>query len=205
MKTLQIAKEISRQIRTISHLLHPPLLDEAGLASALRWYVDGFSGRSRIDVKLDMPSELERLPNEVELSIFRIVQECLTNVHRRSGSPSAAIRITHEDHSLRIEIEDDGTGASRDQQRAFDAKSQPGNMRVVVRIRLFRKRFVAEVAGVHTNSNQWSPIRLRDAMLAVSKEFNPVLSTACMIFLIARRPAPWGEMPYALRTTADAT
>jgi two-component system NarL family sensor kinase len=73
-----------------------------------------------------MPSELERLPNEVELSIFRIVQECLTNVHGHSGSPSAAIRITHEDHSLRIEIEDDGTGASRDKQRAVDAKSQTG-------------------------------------------------------------------------------
>jgi len=126
MKTFQIAKEISGQIRTISHLLHPPLLDEAGLASALRWYVDGFSGRSRIEVKLDMPLELERLPNEVELSIFRIVQECLTNVHRHSGNPSAAIRITHEDHSLRIEIEDDGTGASRDKERAFDAKSQTG-------------------------------------------------------------------------------
>jgi signal transduction histidine kinase len=125
-ENVSMVDEISRQIRTISHLLHPPMLDEAGLASARRWYVDGFSGRSRIDVKLDMPSELERLPNEVELSIFRIVQECLTNVHRHSGSQSAAIRITHEDHSLRIEIEDDGRGASRDKQRAFDANSRSG-------------------------------------------------------------------------------
>ena len=60
-----MAEEISRQIRTISHLLHPPLLEEAGLASVLRWYVDGFSGRSRINVTLDMPSELERLPDEM--------------------------------------------------------------------------------------------------------------------------------------------
>jgi signal transduction histidine kinase len=125
-ENVSMVDEISRQIRTISHLLHPPMLDEAGLASALRWYVDGFSGRSRIDVKLDMPSELERLPNEVELSIFRIVQECLTNVHRHAGSQSAAIRITHEDHSLRIEIEDDGRGVSRDKQRAFDANSRSG-------------------------------------------------------------------------------
>ena len=107
-ENVSMVDEISRQIRTISHFLHPPLLDEAGLASALRWYVDGFSGRSRIDVKLDMPSELERLPDEVELSIFRIVQECLTNVHRHSGSSSAEIRITHEDHRLCVEIEDDG-------------------------------------------------------------------------------------------------
>ena len=143
-----MAEEISRQIRTISHLLHPPLLDEAGLASALRWYVDGFSGRSGINVTLDMPSELERLPDEVELSIFRIVQECLTNVHRHSGSSSAVIRITHEDHNLRVEVEDEGTDVSRENQRASDATSQTG-----VGIRGMRERLRSLNGTLEIGSN----------------------------------------------------
>ena len=122
----QMVGEITRQIRTISHLLHPPLLDEVGLASALRCYVEGFSERSRIDVKLDMPSELPRLPEEIELSIFRIVQECLTNVHRHSGSSTAAIRIVQEDSRVRVEIEDNGKGISGEKQLPFEAKAQTG-------------------------------------------------------------------------------
>lgn len=121
-----MVQEITRQIRTISHLLHPPLLDEVGLASALRCYVEGFSERSRIDVKLDMPSELPRLPEEIELSIFRMVQECLTNVHRHSGSSTAAIRVVQEDSRVRVEIEDNGKGISGDKELAFGAKAQPG-------------------------------------------------------------------------------
>lgn len=122
----RMVEEITREIRTISHLLHPPLLDEAGLASALRCYVEGFSERSRIDVKLEMPSELPRLPEEIELSIFRIVQECLTNVHRHAGSPTAAIRIVQEDSLVRVDIEDNGKGISGEKQLAFGAKAQTG-------------------------------------------------------------------------------
>lgn len=105
-----MVEEINRQIRTISHLLHPPLLDEAGLASALRWYIDGFSERSKIEAKLHIPSNFERLPKEMELSIFRMVQECLTNIHRHAASPTAAIRITQENGHLTVEIEDAGKG-----------------------------------------------------------------------------------------------
>lgn len=72
-------EQISSEIRTISHLLHPPLLDAAGLASALRWYVDGFSERSKIQVDLQIPNEFRRMPDELEIAIFRMVQECLTN------------------------------------------------------------------------------------------------------------------------------
>ena len=111
-KTLPMVEEASRQIRTISHLLHPPLLDEAGLASALHWYVEGFSERSKIDAKLDIPESLEGLSKETELSIFRVVQECLTNIHRHAGSPTAAIRIAKDEACLRVEIEDAGKGIS---------------------------------------------------------------------------------------------
>lgn len=102
--------ELSKEIRTISHLLHPPLLDEAGLASALRWYIEGFAERSKIDARLDIPPDFARLPNETEISIFRVVQECLTNIHRHSGSPTARIRVRTDGATVRVEVEDAGKG-----------------------------------------------------------------------------------------------
>ena len=92
----QLVDQVSSEIRTLSHLLHPPLLEVAGLASALRWYVDGFSERSKIKVELEIPSDFDRLPNDTELAVFRIIQECLTNIHRHSGSATAEIRIQRE-------------------------------------------------------------------------------------------------------------
>jgi len=98
------------EVRTISHLLHPPLLDEAGLSSALRWYVDGFSQRSGIKVEIDIPDDLERLPADFETAIFRVVQECLTNIHRHSGSLMARVRIRERDGQVMVDIEDKGKG-----------------------------------------------------------------------------------------------
>jgi signal transduction histidine kinase len=118
--------EASKQIRTISHLLHPPLLDEAGLASALRWYVEGFSERSKIDAKLDIPREFAGLSKEMELSIFRVVQECLTNIHRHAGSPTAGIRIIQDEACLRVEIEDAGKGIPPEKQSMFGSLANTG-------------------------------------------------------------------------------
>jgi len=98
------------EIRTISYLLHPPLLDEVGLLFALRWYVDGFMTRTEKIVRLEIPDSLERLPAEIETTIFRIVQEGLTNVHRHSGARKAWIRLAVEDGSLTLVIRDDGRG-----------------------------------------------------------------------------------------------
>jgi signal transduction histidine kinase len=105
-----LVQEINTEVRTISHLLHPPLLDEAGLVSALRWYIDGFSQRSKIEVHLDVADDMGRFSPELETAVFRIVQECLTNVHRHSGSPTARVRLTHSGGELRLRVEDDGTG-----------------------------------------------------------------------------------------------
>lgn len=105
--------EISDEIRTISHLLHPPLLDEVGLASALRWYVDGFSERSKIETTLEVPKDLNRLPPDMEIAIFRAVQECLTNVHRHSGSTSCSVQVNQEGDQVRVEIKDSGRGISK--------------------------------------------------------------------------------------------
>ncbi|HYL12645.1 MAG TPA: PAS domain-containing sensor histidine kinase [Terriglobales bacterium] len=116
-----IAQALS-EIRTISHLLHPPLLDEVGLSSALRWYVDGFSERSKIKVELRLPENLGRLRRELELAVFRIVQEGLTNIHRHSGSAMAEIAIEKSGELLRLSVQDHGKGIN--QQPAGASESQ---------------------------------------------------------------------------------
>jgi signal transduction histidine kinase len=118
--------ELSREIRTMSHLLHPPMLDEIGLSSALRWYVDGFSERSKVKVNLDLSEELGRLPNEMELTIFRMIQECLTNVHRHSGSTSATIRLSQENDQVTVEVQDQGKGIPPDKQADLISSDRAG-------------------------------------------------------------------------------
>lgn len=100
------------EVRTISYLLHPPLLDELGLASAVRWYVEGFSTRSGIDVQLNVPEHLERVGDDAELALFRVLQEALTNVHRHSGSRVASVRIGSDQRQVWLEVEDQGRGIS---------------------------------------------------------------------------------------------
>src|SRR5260370_25603682 len=93
-ESVGLVDELSRDLRTISHLLHPPLLDEAGLPSALRWDVEGFSERSKVGVELHLAEDLGRLPAGCETAIFRMAQECLTNIHRHSESTTAPISLT---------------------------------------------------------------------------------------------------------------
>jgi signal transduction histidine kinase len=102
--------QMTKDIRTMSHLLYPPLLDEVGLVSALTEYVNGFAERSGIHVSLDLPAAIERLDRDYELSLFRIVQECLTNIHRHSGSETASIRIIRDDGALVLDVRDEGRG-----------------------------------------------------------------------------------------------
>jgi signal transduction histidine kinase len=106
-----LVQELSRDLRTMSHLLHPPLLDEVGLASALEWYVDGFAQRSGIATTLELvPQDFGRLNSDCEIALFRIVQECLTNVHRHSGSADAAVRLSRSRTEVRLEVQDRGKG-----------------------------------------------------------------------------------------------
>jgi PAS domain S-box-containing protein len=108
----QSVQQLHREIRTASYLLHPPLLDEAGLASALAWYTDGLVGRSQLEIRLDIAEDFGRLPRDMELLVFRLVQECLTNIHRHSGSKTASIRLAREPDKVAIEISDTGKGMS---------------------------------------------------------------------------------------------
>ncbi len=99
-----------RETRTIAYLLHPPLLDQLGLPSALRWYVDGFAERSGINMNLDIPPDFVRLPTDRETALFRVVQESLTNIHRHSGSTTASIRLMSDAENVRLEVTDQGCG-----------------------------------------------------------------------------------------------
>ena len=113
----ELSDTLSKEIRTLSYLLHPPLLDEAGLKSALKWYVEGFSKRSGIAVDLELPEDSKRLPKAIESVVFRVVQESLTNIHRHSGSPWARIRLTRVTESIQVEIADRGKGIPPDKER----------------------------------------------------------------------------------------
>ena len=121
-----LVQEMSKEVRTISHLLHPPLLDETGLSSALQWYIEGFAQRSKIQVDLEFPGDFGRLSRELETTIFRTVQECLTNIHRHSESPSAAIRISRFDSQVRLEIADRGKGIPTEKQEETASAGTPG-------------------------------------------------------------------------------
>jgi len=110
--TLDLADRSMVEVRTISHLLHPPLLDEVGLESATRWYADGFAKRSALKVSLHLDPIINRLPKEVELALFRVLQESLTNVHRHAGAKSIEVVLTCSAGHVALSVIDDGAGIS---------------------------------------------------------------------------------------------
>jgi len=108
--SVQLAEDAVREVRVVSYLMHPPMLDEGGLALALRWYARGFSERSDIQAEVEVTDDFGRYPQEIETTIFRIVQESLTNVHRYSGSRTVTIRLLREEGQIRAEVQDEGCG-----------------------------------------------------------------------------------------------
>jgi two-component system, NarL family, sensor kinase len=117
-ETRDVVRKVGEEIRTLSYLLHPPLLDESGLGSAVRWYAEGFQKRSGIHLTVNIAPALGRLSTEVETALFRVVQESLTNVHRYSGSPDAEIKIYTNGGELCLEIVDHGKGIEAGSVRA---------------------------------------------------------------------------------------
>jgi signal transduction histidine kinase len=109
-RCVQLAKQVCTELRTTSYLLHPPLLEEVGLASTVCWYVEGFKTLTSIDVNLRLSDKLTRLPADVEIAIFRIVQECLTNIRRHSGSAKAFISLERQAGQVVLEVKDEGRG-----------------------------------------------------------------------------------------------
>jgi PAS domain S-box-containing protein len=109
-ETESIVNQLQKEIRTTSYLLHPPLLDEAGLYCALSWYVEGLNKRSDVQTELEMAADFGRLPRDMELAVFRLVQESLTNIHRHSGSKTATIRVARDERTITVEVRDEGKG-----------------------------------------------------------------------------------------------
>ena len=109
-ESTKLLDQAMTETRTISHLLHPPLLDETGFASAARWYVEGFAKRSGIQTSLEIPENLGRLPEPLELALFRVLQESLTNVHRHSKSPRADVSLRLSPEQVALRVKDYGQG-----------------------------------------------------------------------------------------------
>jgi PAS domain S-box-containing protein len=108
----ETVQQLHREIRTTSYLLHPPLLDESGLSSALSWYVQGIVERTGLNITFNISEDFGRLPGDLELVVFRLVQECLTNIHRHSGSKTASIGIARESTAITVDVQDQGKGMS---------------------------------------------------------------------------------------------
>jgi len=121
LDSLDLVEGAMQEIRTLCYVLHPPMLDEAGLAAAVRWYVKGFSERGGIPVALDVAEHFGRLSREHETMIFRVITESLTNIHRHSASPRAEIRLRREDRQVTVEIQDWGRGISPERLVAMES------------------------------------------------------------------------------------
>jgi two-component system NarL family sensor kinase len=113
----QLADKAIEEIRTMSYLLHPPLLDEVGFACAAEWYIEGFAKRSGISVTADIENSRERLPRRMEVALFRVLQESLTNVHRHAKASDASVRFQHEAEAVILEIRDFGQGIPSERLR----------------------------------------------------------------------------------------
>jgi len=174
----QLIEEASQQIRTMSHLLHPPLLDEVGIESALRWYVEGFAERSKIKVSMELtPGFGDELPRDLALSLFRIVQESLTNIHRHSGSPTALIRIDRSPSEIVLRVEDEGHGISAEQkEKIISGEGGVGFRGMQERVRQFGGRFEIDSNERGTRVTVVVPFPLLDSngVLEISEaEENP--------------------------------
>ena len=147
--SMQMVNRCTTEIRTISYLLHPPLLDEMGLASALALYSEGFAERSGIRVELDILKDFERLPTDTETAMFRIVQQSLANIYRHSGSPVARIPIRQDAEEATMRICDEGCGMAPSVLKEFDS----GTRLVGVGIAGMRERARALKGSFHISSS----------------------------------------------------
>ncbi len=121
-QTERLVQQLSDDIRTTSYLLHPPLLDETGLSGALGWYIQGLEKRSGLQIKLTISEDFGRVPSDTELVVFRLVQECLTNVHRHSGSKSATICLARSAEQICVEVQDRGRGIAPERLTAIQSE-----------------------------------------------------------------------------------
>jgi PAS domain S-box-containing protein len=155
-----LVQHLTQEIRTTSYLLHPPMLDEVGISSALSWYVQGLAERSGLQIALKVSENFGRLPSEMELLIFRLVQESLTNIHRHSGSKTALIRIEREGNNVQVSVEDQGSGMSPERLAEIQSRGTGVGIRGMrERVRHFRGDLVIESNGSGTKVYATLPLK----------------------------------------------
>ena len=140
----EMVSRCTSEIRTLSYLLHPPLLDDMGLASAIRSYAEGFAERSKIRVEVDIPNEFGRLSSDTETALFRVVQQSLANIHRHSGSCVAKIRMRQDAEEVTAVVADEGCGIAPDVLKQFDTGGRllgVGIAGMRERVRVMKGRF----------------------------------------------------------------
>jgi two-component system, NarL family, sensor kinase len=146
--SLELVEQSASELRTMAYLLHPPGLDDFGLAAALRWYANGFSTHSGIKVEVDIATEDTRFNRDIEIAVFRIVQEALTNILRHSASRTARIALRQRDDELELEVSDNGNGMMSDvMERMSSGKTVPGIGIAGIRERV---RQLGGVFGLHS-------------------------------------------------------
>ena len=167
-----LIESLSQEIRTTSYLLHPPMLDEFGLSSALGCYLEGLQQRSGLNIELNIPADFGRLAPEVELAIFRFVQEGLTNIHRHSGSKTAVIRINREPQKIYAEVQDHGKGMSP--ERLAEVQSQGTGVGVGIRGMRERVRQANGELAVDSNALGTTITAIFPAQTPTAKERRPI-------------------------------
>jgi two-component system NarL family sensor kinase len=171
-ETIHLVDESISETRTISHLLHPPLLDETGFASAAKWYLDGFARRSGMEVGVDVPSDMGRLPEAMELVLFRVLQESITNVHRHAKSPKADVTLKLLPGRIVLRIRDYGKGMPPDLLRSLSTNGT----RFGVGVAGMRER-IHELGG-HFDVQSGPSGTLVSATLPYSPRSHPVSTSA---------------------------
>jgi signal transduction histidine kinase len=169
-EALDLVGACIKEVRTMSYLLHPPVLDDFGLASALRWYVEGFSARSGISVRLDLADELPRFPSEIETTLFRIVQEGLTNVHRHSGGLKACVELKATEQHICTTITDNGHGMTSDMlHNVTKGQGGVGLMGMYERIKKLGGRIHIDSSALGTTITAELPIQNRESTAASAR------------------------------------
>ncbi|MGB9460336.1 MAG: ATP-binding protein [Candidatus Acidiferrum sp.] len=157
-----LLQQLNKEIRTMSYLLHPPLLDENGLSEAIRWYTQGLAERSGLSIEVTASESFGRLDADMELAIFRIVQECLTNIHRHSGSKTATIRLLRSQDTVSVEVQDEGKGISAEKLAGMKGRSGVGIAGMRERVRHYAGTLEVISNGKGTKIAVSLPIPVRE-------------------------------------------
>jgi signal transduction histidine kinase len=176
-ESTKFLEQAAGEVRTISYLLHPPMLDDLGLDYVVRWFAAGFSQRSGVAVELDLQPNLGRFPGQLELALFRIVQEALTNVHRHSGSATAEIRIVRDHRRITLEVSDQGCGMP---DGAMDvAGSRVAALGVGIRGMRERVRQLGGVLTIESSRNLGTTVRAVLPVAGPKEAPSPSRDTQC--------------------------